>query len=148
MNHYQEWAENRPKIPPGQYDMKCLKAEKKGIWHAGQSSWGRSEKVVLWFQVFGGEHSGIILPMFLTIGENGSIHQGSKYFIFWCIANGLRKPLRSRLKEMPLCKFEEKLFRCQVVDTKPRLNGHDLPGLFTYSRVDALFELLAGNPNA
>src|SRR4030042_6880897 len=106
MNYYQAWAENRPKINPGKYQAKCVKAEKSGIWHAGRGGWGRSEKVILWFQIFGGEHSGVIIPTFLTTGENGSVHQGSKYFVFWVIANGLRKPLRSRLKEMPMCKLE------------------------------------------
>jgi hypothetical protein len=148
MNYYQTWAENRPKIPPGKYQAKCLKAEKSGIWHAGQGGWGRSEKVVLWFQIFGGECNGIIIPTFLTIGENGSVHQGSKYFIFWCIANGLRKPLRSRLKEMPLSKFETKFFDVEIVDAKPKLNGRELPGLFTYSRVDCIYELLVGNPDS
>lgn len=149
MNHYAEWAQNRSRILPGEYELKCLKAEKKGIWHAGQNAWGRADKVILWLQVFGGEHSGVIVPMFLTTGENGVVHQGSKYFISWCIANGLQRPPRSRLKEMPLSKFENKVFRCEVVDVKPKFkNGTTMPDIFTYSRVDAIYELLAGNPNA
>ena len=148
MNYYQAWAENRPKINPGKYQAQCVKAEKSGIWHAGQGGWGRSEKIVLWFQVFGGEHSGVIIPTFLTTGENGAVHQGSKYFVFWVIANGLRKPLRSRLKEMPMCKFEGKVFEVEVVDVKPKMSGKELPDLFTYSRVDYIYELIVGNPDS
>ena len=105
--------------------------------------------MVLWLQVcdvLNGEYSGAIIPMFLTIGENGTVHQGSKYFISWVIANGLQRPPRSRLKEMPLSRFENKVFRCAVVDVKPKFqNGETLPDVFIYSRVDSIYELLVGS---
>jgi hypothetical protein len=147
MDLYEAWSENRTKVPPGNYELKCVKAEKKGVWHEGQNAWGKSEKVVLWFEVLGGDFSKAILPMFLTIGEGGKVHQGSKYFISWCIANGLQRPSRSRLKEMPVSKFENKVFQCAVVDVKPKWkNGREAPALFHYSRVDAIYDLLVGNP--
>jgi hypothetical protein len=85
--------------------------------------------------------------MFLALGEGGKIHQGSKYFVSWVIANGLIEPTRGRLKEMPPSKFEGKIFSCEVVDVKPRWkNGSPLPEIFVYSRVDTIYELIAGNP--
>jgi len=96
----EEWNEHRTKIPPGRYLLQCIKAGKTNIWHEDQGGWGRSEKVMLWFEVLQGEHMGAILPMFLPLGKNGKVPQGSKYFTAWCIANGLRRPQRARLKEI------------------------------------------------
>jgi hypothetical protein len=96
-----------------------------------------------------GEYAGAVIPMFLTLGNNGKIPQGSKYFLSWCIANGLRRPERNRLKEMPPSKFEGKVFEVLVVDVKPKwIDGTAQPDLFHYSRVDELYELVVGNPNA
>ena len=148
MDYYGTWSENRPKIPAAEYELMCVKAEKQAIWHEGQGSWGRSEKVILWFQVFGGGYNGKVIPMFLTLGDGGKVHQGSKYFVSWCIANGLNRPLRSRLKDMPPSKFENKVFRCEVVDVKPKWKkGYEQPGIFHYSRVDAIYDLIVGDPN-
>ncbi len=142
---YKAWSERRPKIPAGQYDLICVKGERKRIWHEGKKAWGRSEKVILWFQVFDGDHTGEVIPMFLTLGDKGRVHQGSKYFVSWVIANGLNRPVRSRAKEMPPSKFENKIFRCEVVDVKPKWkNGKELPSVFHYSRVDDIYELIAG----
>jgi len=92
---------------------------------------------------------GAIVPMFLTLGNNGKVPQGSKYYTCWCVANGLRRPLRGRLKEMPPAKFTNKVFGGLVVDVKPRwVTGEELPGLFHYSRVDILYELVVGDPKS
>lgn len=147
MDKIEEWHEHRTKIPPGRYELKCIKAAKADIWHEGKGGWGRSEKMLLWFEVFQGEHAGKVLPMFLTIANK--IPQGSKYFVSWCIANGLRRPSRARLKEMAPSKFLNKVFRAEVVDVKPHWsNGRAQPDLFHYSRVDALYELVVGNPDS
>jgi hypothetical protein len=149
MDKIEEWHEHRTKIPPGRYLLKCLKGEKASIWHEGQGGYGRSEKIVLWFEVVEGEHMGKVVPMFLPLGRDGKIHQGSKYFTFWCIANGLRLPQRTRLKEMPPLKFKEKVFEGEIVDVKPRwITGKEQPNLFHYSRVDILYELVIGDPNS
>jgi hypothetical protein len=148
MDRIDEWHEHRTKIPPGRYELYCIKAAKAEIWHEGKGGWGKSGKMLLWFEVFQGEHTGKLLPMFLTLGGNGKIPQGSKYFVSWCIANGLRRPARGRLKEMGPSKFLNKIFEGEVVDVKPRWhNGREQPDLFHYSRVDVLYELLAGNPD-
>ena len=140
------WHENRTKIPPGKYLLKCIDAKRAGIWLEGKGGWGRSEKIVLWFEVFQGDHTGAVIPMFLTLGKNDKIPQGSKYFLSWCIANGLRRPLRGRLKEMPPSKFLSKVFEGEVVDVIPRYKtGEQQPELFHYSRVDVLYELAIGN---
>jgi hypothetical protein len=87
--------------------------------------------------------------MFLTLGKNGKIPQGSKYFTCWCIANGFRRPERNRLREMPPLKLESKVFEGEVVDVKPRhTRGQEMHEIFHYSRVDALYELLVGNPES
>ena len=149
MGFYETWSEGRPKIPAGSYDLKCLKAEKRSIWHEGQNAWGKTERVVVWFQIFEGEFAGTIIPMFLTIGAGGRVPQGSKYYIGWTIANGLFRPKRGRLKEMALSKFEGKLFRGDVVDVRPKWKGGpEMQSVFHYSRVDVIRELIAGNPDA
>ncbi len=123
----------------------CLKAERRGIWHPGKDASGKSDKVILWFQVFGGKYSETIIPMFLNVGDNSKVPQGSKLYVAWVIANGSQKPTRGRLKEMPLSIFEKKIFHCEVVDVTPTQNGHPLPDALTYSRVDAVYELVTGN---
>ena len=149
MDKIEAWDEHRTWIPSGRYQLQCVKAGKADIWHEGKGGWGKTEKVVLWFQIVEGEHLGAVLPMFLTLGRNGKIPQGSKYFVSWCIANGLRRPERARLKEMPPSKFTNKVFEGGVVDVRPKwIDGQEQPKLFHYSRVDALYELLVGNPNA
>jgi hypothetical protein len=149
MHKIEAWNEHRIKVPPGRYSLKCIKANRASVWHEGQGGWGRSEKVILWFEVFEGEQMGKLLPMFLPLGSNGKVSQGSKYFISWCIANGLHRPRRARLKEMPPVKFTNKVFEGEVVDVKPKWRtGQEQPDLFHYSRVDILYELIIGNPDA
>ena len=148
MSKIEEWNERRTKIPAGKYNLKCIKAGKQNIWHQGGSGWGRSEKVILWFEVFEGDHAGEIIPAFLPLNGH-RIAQGSKYFQFWVVANGLRRPLRNRIKEMPPSKFLNKVFEGKVVDVKPKWgDGREQPELFHYSRVDALYELVIGNPDS
>jgi hypothetical protein len=92
---------------------------------------------------------GKVLPMFLPLGNTGKVPQGCKYYTAWCIANGLRRPQRARLKEMPPLKFKDKVFDAEVVDVKPRwITGREQPELFQYSRVDILYELVIGDPNS
>ena len=148
MDNIDAWHENRTKIPPGKYLLKCINAKKTDIWHEGKGGWGRSLKVIVWFEVLEGEQMGAIIPMFLPLGKQGKIPQGSKYFHSWCIANGLHRPSRSRLKDMPPSKFLNKVFEGEVVDVKPRYaTGKEQPELFHYSRVDVLYELAIGNPD-
>ena len=140
------WSETRTKLPPGEYQLACFEAKKVKIWHQGMDAWGESPKAILWFEVFFGEYMGSVVPAFLTIRE--SINQGQKYYEFWVIANGCRRPRRNRLKDMPLSKFKGKVFRGRVVDVKPKYrNGIPKPAIFSYSRVDELYELLIGNPD-
>jgi hypothetical protein len=47
MNLQEKWNENRPRIPAGRYSLKCIKG-----------GWGRTEKIILWFEVFEGEYMG------------------------------------------------------------------------------------------
>ena len=148
MDKTDAWTEHRTKIPPGKYTLKCINAKRGGIWHEGKRGWSRSEKVIVWFEVFDGDHTGAIIPMYLTLGKHGKIPQGSKYFHAWCIANGLRRPLKNRLKEMPPSKFLNKVFGGEVVNVKPKyITGEQQPELFHYSRVDILYELVIGNPD-
>lgn len=144
----EEWGDHRTKVPPGQYLLKCIKAEIAKIWQEGRGGFGQSEKVILWFEIFQGDHTGKVVPMFLPLRSHGKISQGSKYFVCWCVANGLRRPSRNRLKEMPISKFLDKVFNGEVVDVKPKYpTGKPKPDLFRYSRVDILYELVIGNPN-
>ncbi len=149
MDKIEAWDESRTKIPRGKYLLKCVKAGKANIWHEGKGGWGRSQKIILWFEVVQGEYMGKILPMFLPLGKNGKVPQGSKYFTAWCISNGLQRPQRARLKEMPPIKFKNKVFDAEVVDVRPRwINGVEQPDLFHYSRVDVLYCLVIGDPNS
>ena len=149
MDILEQWNEHRTRIPPGKYLLKCIKAGKERIWHQGEGGPGGSQKVVLWFEVVEGEQKGKIVPMFLRIGDNGKVPQGSKYYVAWCIANGLRRPPRARIKEMPPLKFRDKVFNGEVVDVKPLwIKGMEQPSLFHYSRVDIVYELVLGDPNS
>lgn len=148
MDKIEEWNEHRTKVPAGRYLLKCIKAEKTKIWHQGTGGWGGSEKVVLWFEITGGEHSGKVVPMFLPLQKDkygkttGKVPQGSHYFTYWVIANGLKWPERARLKEMPVSKFVDKVFEGEVVDVKPKWNnGKEQPELFHYSRASVLYSL-------
>jgi len=141
------WRETRTKLPPGEYQLVCFEARKAKVWHRGRDAWGESPKAILWFEVFYGEYRGSVVPAFLTIGER--INQGQKYYEFWVIANGCRRPIRNRFKDMPLFKFRGKVFNGRVVDVKPKFpNGRPKPAIFFYSRVDQLYELVIGNPDA
>jgi hypothetical protein len=143
----EKWSETRTKIPPGEYQLMCLEAKKERIWHQGKDGWGESTKAILWFEVFGGKHMGAFLPAFLPVREK--ITQGQKYFLWWFIANGCRRPVRNRLKDMAFSKFKGKVFRGEVVDVKSKYpNGKPKPGSLSYSRVDILYELIIGNPDA
>ena len=155
MDKIEAWNECRTKIPPGKYELTCFKAERTKIWHEGKNGWGKSEKIILWFEVLQGEHMGKVLPMFLPLkldergNATGKVPQGSNYWKFWCIANGVRRPQRARLKEMPLSKFTGKVFKAEVVTVEPKwINGEQQPELFHYSRVSILYELLIGDPNS
>jgi hypothetical protein len=140
------WGECRTKLPPGIYELACFEARVEKIWHQGKDAWGESPKAILWFEVFFGEYMGSVVPAFLPIRE--SINQGQKYYEFWVIANGCRRPRRNRLKDMPVSKFIGKVFRGRVVDVKPKYrNGIPKPAIFSYSRADELYELLIGNPD-
>ena len=156
MDLYDQWNENRKKIPAGEYLVKCVAGRRSEFWLQGKKGYGTSERFILMFEVIEGDFRGTILPMFLTTSENGKIPQGSYYYAFWSIANGNRKPLRGRLKEMPLSKFQNKVFRAQIVTVKPKWKtGEDeekieieQPGHLHYSRVHLLCELMIGDPNA
>jgi hypothetical protein len=142
------WHEDRTKVPPGQYLLKCVEADNARIWYEGRGGWGRSGKIILWFEIFQGDHAGKVVPMFLSLGNQGKISQGSKYFACWCVANGLRRPSRNRLKEMSISKFLDKVFDGEIVDVRPKYaSGKPRPDLFSYSRVDILYELVLGNPD-
>lgn len=67
MDKIEEWNECRTKIPPGKYELTCFKAERTKIWHEGKNGWGKSEKIILWFEVLQGEHVGKVVPMFLPL---------------------------------------------------------------------------------
>ena len=155
MDKAEEWNEHRTKIPQGRYFLKCFKAERVRIWHEGQGGYGRSEKIILWFEVVQGDEMGKVLPMFLPLqvdkqgNATGKVPQGSKYFTAWCIGNGLQRPQRARLKEMPPLTFKDKIFYGEVVDVKPRwITGREQPEFFQYSRVDILYGLVLGDLNS
>ena len=149
MDLYEIWNENRTRIPEGRYSLRCVKAAKSSFWLEGKGGWGKSEKVMMMFEVFStGDYHGALIPMFFALSDDGKIHQGSKYYQCWCVANGLRKPARGRLKEMPPSKFLNKVFSGDVVTVKPKYeNGQEQPELFHYSKVQRLYELEVGNPD-
>lgn len=146
MNFYETWNENRTHVLPGKYKLKCVETKKLDFWLEGKKGYGKAKRILLMFEVIEGQYSGAIIPMFLTTSSDQKVSQGSNYYKFWAIANGMRKPIRGRLREMPMSMFIGKPFLAEVVDVKPYwiVNEQQVeqPELFWYSRVKLIYELL------
>ena len=131
----QAWKENHTKIPDGNYVLRCV--------HAGKFKYHSVIKIVLFFEVFeSGEFEGKLIPMFFTLPSNGKIPQGSKYFKYWVMVNGWKRPERNRLKEMPISRFFGPGFNGVVVTVKKDSAGEDQNEIFHYSKIESLTLLL------
>lgn len=146
MSEFEEWQGERSRVPQGNYNLLCLSAKRTVIGLEGKGGWGRVEKIVLWFQIVDdGDYIGKIIPAFLAVPDS-KVSMSTKFYQFWVIANGFKRPGRNRLKDMALTKFIDKIFLASVVDSKSKYpDGTTKPDVFQYSRVDYLKDLIAGN---
>ena len=146
INYYEVWNEDRPKIPPGVYSVLCVSAGKRKVWWNLEMG---SLQEVLWMQICDGEFSGKTLPMFLPVRRewNGKVPRGSKLYLSYFVANGMKDPERARVKEMSPRIFIGKVFKCWVRDTRSKfLNGSLKPEDLQYSVVEQLIDLLPEIP--
>lgn len=131
------------RVPDGEYLAVC-----RSIYRDRKSrTYGA--RIYLTFCLFGGDHNGIALRMFLR----PSAWPTSQYDQAWSVANG--RPPRSRNTKMSPTIFVGKLFRIRTATVKPqqRITGPDgkgrpgpkLPEPWWYSKVDVILGLEAGN---
>lgn len=125
------------RIPAGEYDVFCTRAERRfyAVFHRSA--------IVLSLKIESEPYGGITVERYYNIPRDGKIRRGSDYFREWVLANEGLKPLRR--ERMAKKKFVDKLFRARVITvTKNRL-GQNLDASLAYSKVCQLLELLVSN---
>lgn len=130
-------GEPRVLLPEGQYEAVCVKAEVVELF-----KFGRSRKVFLHFDLYGGVHAGqrLFMPM-ATPPKGHKVGRGSKLYANYLIANDQPPGRRDRLS---LKVFKNRLFRVMVKTVTPTFeDGRPKPALFHYSVVTELLERLA-----
>ncbi len=130
-------GEPRVLLPAGEYQAVCVRAEVVEMF-----KFGRSRKVFLHFELYGGAYAGQRLFMPMAIPQKGhKIGRGSKLYANYLIANGQPPGRRDRLS---LKVFKNRLFRVMVKSVVPLFeDGTPKPPWFHYSRVGELLERLA-----
>src|SRR5574337_259617 len=127
----------RPVLPEGEYEAVCTGAEIVELY-----KFGRSRKLFLHFQVYGGKHAGVRLFLPMTAPAKGDkIGRGSKLYANYLIANGHPPGRRDRVS---LKVFKARLFRVKVKTVCPTFeNGRLKPERFHYSIISELLERMA-----
>lgn len=128
-------SDPRPRIPEGDYEAVCFKAESKPYR-------GSEKRLYLHFEIIDGPYQGT--KLFATYNvKYKSFPIASKYYTDWSIAN---EALPRRRDRMSATVFKDKLFHVKVRDVKPTYeDGTHKPDMFHYSVVDRIIEKLAGN---
>jgi hypothetical protein len=125
------------RIPDGEYLAVCTNIHRKETPHRG-------DRIYLRFKICEGDHTGEIIPMYLTPSKWPT----SNLYRAWSIARG--GPPRSRNTKLDPRIFFDKLFRVLTTTVKPHQQivsdgkihrGPELPEPFWYSRVACLLSL-------
>lgn len=122
-----------PLVPPGEYEVGFLRAEKKWLW--------KREKLFLWFRIatFGEWHD-TGLYMACNIAPNGKWTTGHKFYRAWVVAEKKRKP--DRFDRMSTNVFKEKLFKARIRIVEKTSKGTKRIPELQYSVIDELVERL------
>lgn len=135
---FQVSRDPRPLIPDGVYEAVCNRAEVVEFF-----KFGRARKIILHFEIYGGDHTGSVLFLAMACPRvGGKVGIGSKLYANYLIANGGIAP--GRRDRMTLSIFKRRMFRVMVKTVKPRFeDGAEKPGRFHYSIISELIERLA-----
>jgi len=124
-----------PRIPPGEYEAICHKAD-SGI------GWGYRRTLYLRFRIYGGEHDGV--DLFLASPYPDRVRYRHKLHKQWMLAIGGPPPNGQRFAKKV---FLNRMFKVLVQDTERRHEGGKiLPDFAQYSIVKTILEPLTGGP--
>jgi hypothetical protein len=127
---------DHPLVPPGDYEVTFVKAEKMRQWN--------STKVFLWFRIQSfGEWHGLSLLLPCNLKDVGKVSTRSQYYRNWVVAAG-RKPDRFDRKRMTTRIFKGKVFLARVVTVKKDQKRLPLPPELHYSKIEGLLNSLTG----
>jgi hypothetical protein len=115
-------------IPDGEYSAVCTGYTTPMPYFGGR-------KVYLHFMVLTEPYRGTMLFMAFNVAFKG-VRPASKYFKYWCLANGDRQPSRNALMSARI--FKDKRFSIKTRTAIPKRAGEDMPFDFRYSVVDSL----------
>lgn len=130
-------GEARPLLPEGEYEVACIGAE-----YATFHRFGKARKLVLHFEIYGGDYTGSRLFMAMTApGKGEKVKRASKLYANYLIASSQPPGWRDRLSYRV---FKGGLFLATIKTVKPTFEtGAPKPALFHYSVVGELLERLA-----
>jgi hypothetical protein len=126
-------TEDAALIPNGDYIAQCVdyEATKSRIWNR--------RILRLQFKLLDGQkYSGFILSCYVNYPEK--IGRASKYFLFWCIANG---GVPSRKGRMNPRVFKDHIFKIRTRMVEKNNRQQPLPAYAHYSVIDEILELQA-----
>ncbi len=113
-------------IPDGEYQAKC-KDYSKPINYRG------TRKIFLTFVLLNEPYAGKELFMAFNVGFD-DIRSGSRYFKYWCAANGDKLPSPNAIMSQRI--FKNKYFNVTTRTVKPKRGTEEMPFDFYYSIVD------------
>ena len=127
-------AEAAPLIPPGLYDIRTVRLDRRKLWGAAKS--------MVSCEVVGGEYDGICLIWCANSLPKGSrrVPISSKMYRTIVMVLGRRPERGERISEGLLV---HKMFRASVRTVTKGADGHELPPGARYSVIDAFVERIA-----
>lgn len=129
--------QQRPRIPPGEYDAICHKTE------TGRS-WGGRTDIYILFRICGGKWDGTELFMACTYHLKRKLSPRYKYYQQWTLAKGAPPEKGERLSPEVFC---HKMYRIYVRGTQKRHgDGRLMANCVQYSVVDSIIETQTGIP--
>ncbi len=130
-------SELPPLLPPGNYTVSFLRAEKKWLW-------GSRLKVFLHFEiVHPAEAAGNRLFMAANAPPMNRWTIGYKFYRVWVLAAGHRPQRRTRLSTQV---FRNKYFLARVKTVEKTAKDTKRPMAAQYSIIDELLDVVAGRP--
>ena len=128
-------SELPPLLPPGNYTVAFIQAQKRWLW-------GKRLKLFMTFEiVYPLEHAGIRLFMCCNVPEKKKWTIGFKFFRCWTLAAGHRPARRDRLSTSV---FRGKYFLGRVRTVERSAKDTERPEAARYSILDELLLIEAG----